>query len=184
MGEKSIALHFTHTDTTTLLTTLDGLASRRHDRTSGTHLVLVVNHVTQTLVVDDTDVNVRLELLARDARVERLVAVVVVAGLHELVAKVVAGRVLLVELEGRRVLRESVQGTGLAGERLDEHTDCHARRESVRVDDDVGLDASLREGHVDGAPLLRAHTLLTVTRRELVTDDGRTGDAKLDGDGL
>ena len=50
------------------------------------------------------------------------------------------------------------------------------------VDDDVGLHAALRERHVDHRPLLRADTLLTVTRGELVADDGCTRDAQGDMD--
>ena len=52
----------------------------------------------------------------------------------------------------------------------------------MRVDDDIGLHATLRERHVNHRPLLRADTFLTVPRRELVTDDGRTGDAQGDMD--
>ena len=54
----------------------------------------------------------------------------------------------------------------------------------MRVDDEVGLDAALGERHVDRGPQLRAHTLLTVARRELITDDGLTGHAVLDADRL
>jgi hypothetical protein len=41
----------------------------------------------------------------------------------------------------------------------------------VRVDDDVRLHSALAEGHVDHGELLRAHSLLSVSRRELVSDD-------------
>lgn len=49
----------------------------------------------------------------------------------------------------------------------------------MRVDDQIRLHAALGEGHIDGRPKLRANTLLTVTRRELVTNDGLTRDAVL-----
>lgn len=49
----------------------------------------------------------------------------------------------------------------------------------MRVDDQIRLHAALGEGHIDGRPELRANTLLTVTRRELVTNDGLTWDAVL-----
>lgn len=57
--------------------------------------------VTETLVVDHTDVDVCVQFLACDARVHGLVAVVVVACFFKLVAEVVDGCVLLVEAEGR-----------------------------------------------------------------------------------
>jgi hypothetical protein len=56
--------------------------------------------------------------------------------------------------------------------------------ESVRVDNQIGLHAALGEWHVDGRPELRADTLLTVTRGELVTDNRLTGNAVLDADRL
>lgn len=50
----------------------------------------------------------------------------------------------------------------------------------MRVDDQIGLHAALGEGHVDCRPELRQHTLLTVTRGELVTNDRLAGNAVLD----
>jgi hypothetical protein len=156
VSKQSVALHLSDTDTSTLGTTFDGLAGERRDGTGGTDLELVVDHVTETLVVDDSDVYVGAEFLAGDAGVHGLVAVVVVAGALELVAEVLRGCLafLVLELEGRGVLRQTVESTGLAGERLDEHTDGHTGGESVRVDDDIGLHAGLGERHVGRRPLL------------------------------
>lgn len=53
VGNQRVTLHLTETNTTVSLTTLDGLHRKVVDRTSGTHLELVVHHVSQTLVVDN-----------------------------------------------------------------------------------------------------------------------------------
>jgi hypothetical protein len=161
-------------------THLDGLTSRLVERTSRSDLPLVTDHVTKTLVVDDSDVDIGVELLARDTRIHRLVSVVVVPGGLELLPEVLQRRVVFREVERRSVLRETVHRSGFGSDRLDEHTDGHTGGEGVRVDDDVRLHARLGEGHVDGGVLLRADSLLSVTGGELVTDDGRTGDAELD----
>jgi len=50
----------------------------------------------------------------------------------------------------------------------------------VRVNDEIRLDTTLRERHVDRRPQLRADTLLSVTRRELVTDNRLTRNPVLD----
>ena len=100
MSEQRVALHLTHTDSTTLFTALDGLVREVVDFTRGSHLELVVDHVTETLVVDQANINIAFELLAGDAGVHGLVAVVVVACGAELVAKVIRGCVLLREAEG------------------------------------------------------------------------------------
>ncbi len=52
----------------------------------------------------------------------------------------------------------------------------------MRIDDDVRLHAALREWHVDRRPFLRANTLLTVSRREFITYQGRTGNSQGDVD--
>lgn len=114
VGNEGVTFHLTDTDTTSLGTTLDGLAGQRVHGTGGTDLELVVNHVTETLVVDDTDEDIGGELFTGDTTVEWFVAVVVVACLAELVAEVISGGVLLGELEGCRVLGMAVKSTGLA----------------------------------------------------------------------
>ena len=67
---------------------------------------------------------------------------------------------------------------------LNQHANGHAGGESVRVDDHVGLHAALGERHVNGRPLLRANTLLSMPRGEFVSDDRGTGDAQCDVDFL
>ena len=54
----------------------------------------------------------------------------------------------------------------------------------MRVNDQIRLNATLREGHVNGGPKLRANTLLTVSRGELVTNNRLTRDTVLDADRL
>ena len=63
---------------------------------------------------------------------------------------------------------------------LDEHANSHSRRESVRVDDNVGLDSALTERHVHRRPFLGADTFLSVPRGELVADHGATGNTECD----
>lgn len=125
VGEEGVTLHLSDTDTTSLGTTLDGLAGDAVDGTGGTDLELVVHHVSQTLVVDDTQVDVRGEFATCDSTVHGLVSVVVVTCFAELVAEVVGRRVLFGELERCRVLGMTVQGAGLASHGLDHLGDCH-----------------------------------------------------------
>mmetsp|Transcript_75789 Transcript_75789/g.214463 ORF Transcript_75789/g.214463 Transcript_75789/m.214463 type:complete len:279 (-) Transcript_75789:248-1084(-) len=60
----------------------------------------------------------------------------------------------------------------LAGDALDEHADGHARGKSVGVEEDVGRNAALREGHVLLRPEQAHDALLAVARGELVADHG------------
>lgn len=65
-------------------TNLDGLSSQRIDGSSGSDLELVVDHVSETLVVNDTEVDVCRELLTGDTRIHGLVSEVVVTRLEKL----------------------------------------------------------------------------------------------------
>ena len=60
-------------------THLDGLACERIDWTGCAHLELVEHHVTQTLIVDYSKVDVCCELFACDPRVHGFISVVVVS---------------------------------------------------------------------------------------------------------
>jgi hypothetical protein len=78
-------------------TNLNGLSSERVDGSGRSDLELVVDHVSETLVVDDAEVDVCRELLAGDSRVHGLVSEIIVTRLEELLAKVVDGRVVVRE---------------------------------------------------------------------------------------
>ncbi len=76
---------------------LDGLSRKRIHGPGRSHLELVQHHVSQPLVVDHTQVDVRSELLPCDARVHGLVPVVVVPRREQLFAKVIYRRVFFRE---------------------------------------------------------------------------------------
>lgn len=184
MSKQRITLHFSNTDTTTLLSTLNWLTSHLRHWSCSSDLELVVHHVSQTLVVDDSDVNICMEFLASDTRIHWLIAMVVIPSLHELMTEIITRSILFVEFKRCAILRKTMQRSSFTRQRLDEHADRHTRRESVGIDDDIWLDSRFRERHVDTRPFLRANTLLSVTRGEFITDDWGTGDAELDRDRL
>lgn len=157
--------------------------------------------MSQTLIVDETEVNIGMELFTSDTRVHWLVTVIIVTSRSKLLAKVVNWSILVRKpiilstfflyereeetrdlLERCSVLGNTVQSPRLTGHTLDKHTDSHSRRESVRVDNNIRLHTALAERHVNRGEFLRTYTLLTVSGRELVTDDGRTGDTEFDVD--
>ena len=85
-------------------------------------------------------------------------------------------------LERCGVLCQAVHSTSFAGHALDEHSDGHSAREGVRVNDDVRLDSTFAERHIDRRPFLGADTFLPVPGGEFVTDHRRTRDSKGDVD--
>ena len=79
MGQQGIALHLAEPDPTRTLAALDGLPREGVDGTGRADLELVVDHVSEALVVHDAEIDVGAQLAAGDARVHGLVAHVVVA---------------------------------------------------------------------------------------------------------
>lgn len=97
MGDKGVSFHFSESNTSSTFSPLDRLSRDGIDRSRRPHLEFIVYHVSETLVVDDTQVDVRCELLSGDARVHRFVAPVVVTRGDELFTKVINGGVLFIE---------------------------------------------------------------------------------------
>jgi len=181
VSKERVTLHFTETDTTMNLTTLDRLASDRVDRTSSTSLELILDHVTQTLVEHDTNEDISHKRLTGDTGVKRLRTEVVVTSSAELLTKVIHSAVVLIELERSTVLELGVESTRLTSHGLDKHTDGHTRRESVRVNDNIGAHTRLSPRHIHLREENGENTLLTVTGRELITIHGVTVHTELKG---
>ena len=71
-----------------LLTTLQGLAGQLVDGTRCTHLRLIRDHVTKTLVIYHANINISLQLIAPDTWVQRLTTIVVKACSLQLLTKI------------------------------------------------------------------------------------------------
>lgn len=63
-----------------------------------------------------------------------------------------------------------MQRPRLARHAFYQHANRHSTWESMRIYDNVRLNATFAEGHIDRRPLLRAHALLAVSRGELVAN--------------
>lgn len=157
---------------------------------------LVVDHVLESLVVRRPEVDLRLELASRVPVVHDLEPARVVAVVLEEVRDGFDGdlgersRVAFVPRDRRDCetsslaycTRKDSKERTLAEETLDQMSNGHARRNSVRVDDDVGSRSLGREGHVLLPVGDSDRSLLTVTRGKLVADlrDSSRAHADLD----
>lgn len=86
---------------------LYGLSCQRVNRTSGSHLKLVKYHVSQPLIIDHPKVDVRGEFFTCDTRIHWLVAIIVVPGSTELLAKIVDSSIGLRKSVARLRTREN-----------------------------------------------------------------------------
>jgi hypothetical protein len=162
-------------------------------------LELVQNHVPETLVIDNTEIDVGGKLLAGDARIHGLVAVIVVASCKELFPEIVnrcvffrkseqCSSAMFSSIQGRcslergRVLCQAVHRACFARHALDQHADGHPAGKRVRIDDDIWSNAAFAERHIDVRPFLRAYPLLAMSGRKLVADDRCARDTEREAD--
>ena len=65
---------------------LDGLSCQRVYRPGGPHLEFIIHHMSQSLIIHNTKVDVRRELLACDSRIHGLIAKVIVTSGKKLIS--------------------------------------------------------------------------------------------------
>ena len=152
MSEHGVSLHFTHSDTSTFLSALEWLLGEYVDWASGSGLGLVVDHVPESLVVDQSDEDVDFELRAVSAAVHSFVTVVVESFIKKFFAEVVDDVVIFIRFKGFILDFLSLQSCRFGSQTLNQHTNRHSTGESVGVDNDVRSHAGLGEGHVDFGP--------------------------------
>lgn len=63
-----------------IYTHLDWLSSQRIHRPRSSHLELIIDHMSQPLIIDHSDIYIRHELFAGDSRVHRFISVIVISG--------------------------------------------------------------------------------------------------------
>jgi len=102
VAKEGVALHLTQPDASRTLPALDWLLREVVHWPSSPDLELVRDHVTQALVVDQADEDVRTQGQARHTAVHGLVAVVVVTCLLELLTEKVDRSVLLRESNSQK----------------------------------------------------------------------------------
>lgn len=163
--DHAVAFHFSESKSTVARTTLHGLPGQDLHGPTGTAVYLVIHHVLEALVIGRPDEDLRLELAPRVAVVHHLVAPALISASMQQRRDGLHGGVR----ERRGIALFARRGGHFAHQALDELPDGHARRDGVRVDDDVRRDAFHGEGHVL-LPVGHAHgALLSVSRRELVS---------------
>lgn len=79
---------------------LHRLSCDRINRSCSAYLEFVQHHVSQTLIIYDTDVDVGGKFLSSDPRVHRLISIIIVSSRQELMTKVIDCCIFLCEPKG------------------------------------------------------------------------------------
>eukprot|EP00958_Prasinococcus_capsulatus_P024158 scaffold3740_cov322-Prasinococcus_capsulatus_cf.AAC.4 len=166
VGNHAVTLHLTKAQAAVACAPLHGLPREDLHGASCARVDLVVNHVLQPLVVRWAQEDLGVQHAASVTVVHRFVAAQLVATALQLRTDIFHSHVR----ERCRVTLLAVQRAHLTHQTLHQVPDRHARRDSVRVHDDVRRDALHRERHI----LLRVRdtdgSLLPVARGELVAN--------------
>ena len=127
---------------------------------------LVVDQVLQPLVESGSDEDTSVQRSTSVSLVQRLVTVALISHSMKTHTDVLDGDIS----ERRGITFTSLEDDDLAEQTLNQLSDGHSRRNSVRIDDNVGNNSLGGEGHVFLAIGHTDGTLLTVPRGELVTN--------------
>lgn len=116
MSNESITFHFSNSDTTTFRSSFDRLSSQWCNRPRSSDLEFVVHHMSQSLIINHSNINIRRKFLSRNPRIHGFISIEIVSGTFELMAKIFhCGRTFgILEFEGCGILREAVEGAGFS----------------------------------------------------------------------
>lgn len=166
MRHKTVAFHLSDTKTAIARTTLARLARQAHDGTARTRVLLIDDHVLEALVERGSHEDLGLHHFTGLTILQNLIALRVHSELGHLTTELVDSKVRL-----RRAIRNgALLCIDLAEHTLHELRNRHTRRHRVRVHDEIRTQTRTRERHI---LLVQKHphgALLTVARRELVTN--------------
>ena len=170
MGNHTITFHFSKPETSITWSALSWLACQYLHWASTSWMHLVINHVLQSLIKSGTQENHYLHLLASEAVVHHLVASQLVSEAVQLSWDRLNCIFWLRVLERCSIALMTFQGSHFGWKTLNQVTNCHSRRNSVRIDDEIWDYSFLSEGHIF---LMISHsngTFLAMSRSKLISN--------------
>ena len=144
MGYHTVALHFSETKTSVTTASLCRLTCQVHHGSDTTAVLLVVHHVFQTLVIDGSHKDGGFDLSARFSVIKDFISLGLVTTLVELLKQGIH-----VQFAKTRSVPEKTQlQQKLSKKSLFNLSNRHARRNRVRIDNEVRAKTILGKGNV------------------------------------
>ena len=146
MRAQRIALHLTNTQTTLIGTTTGGLVCAHLTTTGASTIHLILRQVAQTHKVQRAHVDIRLNLLSCDTRIQDIVALSVYTDLLQNITQLCYEVPVIAEcccIELRRQLC-----TRAPRYHLHELCDCHTRDKATRIHHHIRYQAIRSTGHI------------------------------------
>jgi hypothetical protein len=133
MRDHAISFHLSESETTITRSTLSWLSCQDLGWTSASRVHLVSDHMLKSLIVGWTQENEDFLFLSCETVVHNLITVSLVTQVMELSSNI--RNLLATEWSG--ISRCTIKSRFLRQKALNQMTNCHTRRDSVRVDDQV-----------------------------------------------
>ena len=144
VGEHHVALHFTNAEPAVATPSFSGLSSQIHHGSDRPTVLLVVDHVFESLVENGTDENIGIKLLAGQAVIQDIVSVTLVPQILQLF-----GDGFHVEVaETGSVSEQSKMHQDLSEKGFFELADGHSTRDRVGINNNVGAQTVSGVRHV------------------------------------
>lgn len=137
MRNQCVTFHFAESNATTSFSSLNRLMGEHINGARRTHLPLIGHHVPQPLIVNDTQKNVGRHFATVNATVQFLGTIIIVTAVLQKTTEIIDGRMFFAESEWGGVVDEPMHRSRFAGHCFDHHGNGHARRETVRIENDV-----------------------------------------------
>ncbi len=166
MRHKTVAFHLSDTKTAIPRTALTRLTREADNGTTSTRVLLVDDHVLETLIERGSHEDLGLHHFTRLSVLQDLVALRMHSKLGHLTTELVDPEVRV----RRAICNRALLRIDLSEHTLHELCNRHTRRNRMGVHDEIRTQARTREGHI---LLVQKHpygALLTVARRELVAN--------------
>mmetsp|Transcript_21232 Transcript_21232/g.52594 ORF Transcript_21232/g.52594 Transcript_21232/m.52594 type:complete len:231 (-) Transcript_21232:3057-3749(-) len=173
IGDETIAFHFSQTQSTITRTSFCRLSGQYRTRTSSTSVSLIENHVLQLLIENRSGENIRVQRFTAGTTVKSVFARIIQTISKESLGCClcsVRGTVLFTKCRG--IALATLVQSRLSDEKLQKFPNCHSRRKTVWIHDQVWRVSKIIEGQIFLWYNEPTNTFLTVSGGKLVSDFG------------
>lgn len=171
MSDQHVTLHFSNTQTTIIGTSLQRLVRQQRTRTRITLVDLVFDHLLQTHLEHGTHKDLGHDLFTGLTTLQDFISVGMEPHLSHQASRI---RNALAHREWCGIRQGTLGDTQLVASALQKLTNGHTSRDGVRIHDEIRTDTLGGEREILFRNNGSDRTLLSVTRRKLVSESGST----------
>ena len=170
MCQETVSFHFSETNTTLFLTTFHWLMSENIDWTSGSCLGLITYHVSKSLIIYNSQININFHFFSKNSWVHILIPKIIKAVFFKFFSKEINNIIILIFIKCFYIYKFAIKSTPFCCQGFNKHADCHTRWESMWINNNIWCDTLLCERHIFLWPNNTHNTFLAMPWREFITN--------------